>query len=1191
MHCNSVALGECGAIRKYGTSLYATGPASTTVTTTGLDTVEGGSVQWSVLRTTSDMCDVALGSFYFRDRQKLVTTQQGGVHKGVTDQKCGQLCMADPQCRSFECKAVKLQAGVSGVDAFAGACDCYIGYDSLSTVGYSKLKADSSWSYYEKIGWHFYRSLANARTPSPYTGPSCDMTTGYGGYMYLEGSASSFCNDRYPSRLATGNTDDCKTTEGTTAALISPLLSLDPHEHCVLQFAWNMNGVHQGTLAVEVKLVSEDESKWHLLWSKSGDYGDVWRTATVSLVTHAGKAQVRFRAQRGANYRTDMAIDDLAFSSGCMEQTSDDGGGDVLVCGDGTMANAGATACVACPDQMVGTGGTCGTLCTATQRPDDERVACEECPYLSMAGINGTCVLGTCNDGFEAVPAAKGLGDSCAPCRAGMVGNGGNCDDQCGDGTQPASTRTKCEFCPTGMAGTKGLCNTKCESGEQPTVSRTACEKCPAPSIGKDGVCTDKCGDGSRPNKDAIACEKCPFPTVGTGGACATSCDQKGGKVPNAARSMCEPCTATTCAACEGGALDASTGLCVDCPAGTALPFGTDGPCKKCADGTQVNADRTGCEDCSGTYVGINGFCATQCTVGVEPGKDKDKCEPCAKPWVGTAGKCNVQCGDGSEPNAPRSACVPCAVPTVGTGGACNIVCGDGTEPSKDATRCETCSAPFYGTGGACDKRCGNGYALDALSPPSAPTCVACAKGTLGSGGICDRDPCGDGTQPNAALTVCVACAGASVGVGGFCDIVCGDGQAPSPDKTQCFDCEPLKAGKGGVCDQNCVADGTQVNALRTACEPCPYPSVGKGGVCDASCDGANAKPSEDRTECVVEDIAPSPVAGSDAPAPAPGPPPAVVKTCDTFGENTASGPGSGCGLDQGLKLVAQAWGVTCPAQDTGGCDQATCCEAEAKVYCSSYAGTCWDTAGKAARGDAGSTVCPTAGCDVPTCCFTIQYCLSWGNTNCAASDKMPKNGAEWIPCAESGCTVPRCCEDIVVVAPSPAPADPTGGGNGGGTAGGMGSEGGQAGADDSDTDDSAPAFDGGASGVVGGGDGQPTSSMSAVAAAAAAAAAGGGESREACDLSVMSPSATSSWGIGTVQDITWTGGACAGGARIELYRGSFLAGTIAVEASSQSRGTGKNATLTFTWYLPPEVVAGQVRAALYKVVVHSVTP
>ncbi|XP_066292099.1 enteropeptidase-like isoform X2 [Branchiostoma lanceolatum] len=130
----------------------------------------------------------------------------------------------------------------------------------------------------------------SGRTPSFSTGPSADHTDGSGFYMYTEASGSS---------------------TGANASLTLPIMRSDG-QHC-LRWFYHMYGSDMGTLNV---YVSQPRYPDMLVWTRSGNQGNRWLPAMISVSTNTSVFQIRFEGVRGYSFTSDMAIDDIAVRLG-----------------------------------------------------------------------------------------------------------------------------------------------------------------------------------------------------------------------------------------------------------------------------------------------------------------------------------------------------------------------------------------------------------------------------------------------------------------------------------------------------------------------------------------------------------------------------------------------------------------------------------------------------------------------------------------------------------------------------------------------------------------------------------------------------------------------------------------------------------------------------------------------------------
>lgn len=143
-------------------------------------------------------------------------------------------------------------------------------------------------------------------TPSIGTGPGAtDTTSGNGSgkdynpgtlngiYMYTEGTSTTSCAN-------------------AVVNLLSPCFDFSATgKFYKLTFAYHMFGAGMGTLFVDIY----DNGVWTNVWGLAGNRGEKWQVANVELGKYKGSnIQLRFRSVMGANFLTDMAIDDIKIS-------------------------------------------------------------------------------------------------------------------------------------------------------------------------------------------------------------------------------------------------------------------------------------------------------------------------------------------------------------------------------------------------------------------------------------------------------------------------------------------------------------------------------------------------------------------------------------------------------------------------------------------------------------------------------------------------------------------------------------------------------------------------------------------------------------------------------------------------------------------------------------------------------------
>lgn len=126
-------------------------------------------------------------------------------------------------------------------------------------------------------------------TPTSYTGPRGDHTTGLGYYVYLEATPL---------------------LPGQSARLWSPSLRGSRGPQC-LMFHFHMYGSGIGRLSVRVDEGGEERE----LWERQGEQSMGWLKAALQY--HSDRIhQIVFVATRGSSVRSDIAIDDIKLENG-----------------------------------------------------------------------------------------------------------------------------------------------------------------------------------------------------------------------------------------------------------------------------------------------------------------------------------------------------------------------------------------------------------------------------------------------------------------------------------------------------------------------------------------------------------------------------------------------------------------------------------------------------------------------------------------------------------------------------------------------------------------------------------------------------------------------------------------------------------------------------------------------------------
>ncbi len=141
-------------------------------------------------------------------------------------------------------------------------------------------------------GDDFNWATRSGSTPSSNTGPSSANTGSY--YIFMESSTPNYSNKR--------------------AIIYSPCYDITNASQATFSFKYHMYGASaMGSLALEASL---DGTSWTSIWSKSGNQGNSWQTASVDLGSYSGEeVQLRFNGITGTTWQGDMAVDAVNFST------------------------------------------------------------------------------------------------------------------------------------------------------------------------------------------------------------------------------------------------------------------------------------------------------------------------------------------------------------------------------------------------------------------------------------------------------------------------------------------------------------------------------------------------------------------------------------------------------------------------------------------------------------------------------------------------------------------------------------------------------------------------------------------------------------------------------------------------------------------------------------------------------------
>ncbi|KAM6953989.1 MAM domain-containing protein 2a [Aplochiton taeniatus] len=136
------------------------------------------------------------------------------------------------------------------------------------------------------------------QSPTSYTGPRGDHTTGVGHFLYIEASLMR---------------------PGHKARLLSSELRGSGAPQCLV-FYYHMYG--SGTGILSALLRRGDREHEALLWRRRGEQSVSWMRATVDYQC-SERHQIIFEAVRGPSIRSDIALDDIVFRKGPCEDPGD----------------------------------------------------------------------------------------------------------------------------------------------------------------------------------------------------------------------------------------------------------------------------------------------------------------------------------------------------------------------------------------------------------------------------------------------------------------------------------------------------------------------------------------------------------------------------------------------------------------------------------------------------------------------------------------------------------------------------------------------------------------------------------------------------------------------------------------------------------------------------------------------------
>ncbi|KAG7499065.1 MAM domain-containing protein 2-like [Solea senegalensis] len=189
---------------------------------------------------------------------------------------CGSVALDDISVSLGDCEQTETGALASSLP---GHCDFEAGL-----CGYTQDR------HTDAADWQWRRGP----TPTSYTGPRGDHSTGLGYYLHLEASPM---------------------LPGQSVRLLSRPLRGSRGRQC-LTFFYHMYGSGTGRLSIHLDKSGEDAS----LWERSGEQCVAWLRARVEYQCDS-QHQLVFEATRGSSVRSDIAIDDIVLECGPCPET------------------------------------------------------------------------------------------------------------------------------------------------------------------------------------------------------------------------------------------------------------------------------------------------------------------------------------------------------------------------------------------------------------------------------------------------------------------------------------------------------------------------------------------------------------------------------------------------------------------------------------------------------------------------------------------------------------------------------------------------------------------------------------------------------------------------------------------------------------------------------------------------------
>ncbi|KAI1900054.1 hypothetical protein AGOR_G00046060 [Albula goreensis] len=228
---------------------------------------------WSLVETTRDVWTEVDITYQKPMPTKVVFVS---ICKNFWD--CGLVALDDITVNLGDCRVTE---GMT--QSHPGQCNFEFG-----NCGYTQEKEDDMGDWIRIRG----------QTPTSYTGPRGDHTTGVGYFMYIEASHM---------------------LPGHNARMMSSELRGSPGPQC-LTFYYHMYG--SGTGLLSLYLQREIGGPAELLWRRKGEQSISWMKGTVDYNCE-DRHKIVFEAVRGPSIRSDIAVDDIVFKKGPCQDPGD----------------------------------------------------------------------------------------------------------------------------------------------------------------------------------------------------------------------------------------------------------------------------------------------------------------------------------------------------------------------------------------------------------------------------------------------------------------------------------------------------------------------------------------------------------------------------------------------------------------------------------------------------------------------------------------------------------------------------------------------------------------------------------------------------------------------------------------------------------------------------------------------------